>query len=135
MTSRRLSTAFKVTRASRVSSFSKRVFNQWEAHSQIFAGIVVATHEGSVIRSTLDNIQTPQIATLVTQLAAKGKGVVRDLDPEVRALGMFVNWTQNAKITNRTTFHSLEFDQRSTRLWSLRVSGFCEHTSLKLTPF
>jgi dynein light chain roadblock-type len=46
-------------------------------------GIVIATHEGSVIRSTLDNIQTPQIATLVTQLAAKGKGVVRDLDPEV----------------------------------------------------
>ena len=44
---------------------------------------MIATHEGSVIRSTLDNIQTPQIATLVTQLAAKGKGVVRDLDPEV----------------------------------------------------
>jgi dynein light chain roadblock-type len=54
-------------------------------------GIVVATHEGSVIRSTLDNIQTPQIATLVTQLAAKGKGVVRDLDPEVRALRLLVN--------------------------------------------
>lgn len=46
-------------------------------------GIVIATHEGSVIRSTLDNIQTPQISTLVTQLAARSKGVVRDLDPEV----------------------------------------------------
>ncbi|KAH6569408.1 hypothetical protein BASA50_000684 [Batrachochytrium salamandrivorans] len=45
-------------------------------------GIVIATHEGSVIRSTLDNIQTPQISTLVVQLAARGKGVVRDLDPE-----------------------------------------------------
>ncbi|KAI8910910.1 hypothetical protein EDD86DRAFT_182449, partial [Gorgonomyces haynaldii] len=45
-------------------------------------GIVIATHEGSVIRSSLDNIQTPQIATLVTQLATRGKGVVRDLDPE-----------------------------------------------------
>jgi dynein light chain roadblock-type len=41
------------------------------------------THDGSVIRSTLDNIQTQQYSTLVTQLAAKGKGVVRDLDPEV----------------------------------------------------
>ncbi len=73
-----------------MSSSSKRVFNLWEAHTRIFAGIVVATHEGSVIRSTLDNIQTPQIATLVTQLAAKGKGVVRDLDPEVRALGSLI---------------------------------------------
>ncbi|OAJ45312.1 dynein light chain roadblock-type 2 [Batrachochytrium dendrobatidis JEL423] len=45
-------------------------------------GIVIATHEGSVIRSTLDNIQTPQISTLVVQLAARGKSVVRDLDPE-----------------------------------------------------
>ncbi|KAI8998251.1 Dynein light chain roadblock-type 2 [Gaertneriomyces sp. JEL0708] len=45
-------------------------------------GIVIATHEGTVIRSTLDNIQTQQISTLVTALAAKGKGVVRDLDPE-----------------------------------------------------
>ncbi|ORY51111.1 hypothetical protein BCR33DRAFT_656416, partial [Rhizoclosmatium globosum] len=45
-------------------------------------GIVIATHDGSVIRSTLDNIQTQQYSTLVTQLAAKGKGVVRDLDPE-----------------------------------------------------
>ncbi|KAJ3183031.1 Dynein light chain roadblock-type 2 [Geranomyces variabilis] len=45
-------------------------------------GIVIATHEGSVIRSTLDNIQTQQISTLVTQLAARGKSVVRDLDPE-----------------------------------------------------
>ncbi|KAJ3208694.1 Dynein light chain roadblock-type 2 [Dinochytrium kinnereticum] len=45
-------------------------------------GIVIVTHDGSVIRSTLDNIQTQQYSTLVTQLAAKGKGVVRDLDPE-----------------------------------------------------
>ncbi|KAJ3408379.1 Dynein light chain roadblock-type 2 [Chytriomyces hyalinus] len=45
-------------------------------------GLVIATHDGSVIKSTLDNIQTQQYSTLVTQLAAKGKGVVRDLDPE-----------------------------------------------------
>ena len=46
-------------------------------------GIMIATHQGSVIRSTLDNIQTPQISTLVTQLALRAKSVVRDLDPEV----------------------------------------------------
>ncbi|KAL2912916.1 Dynein light chain roadblock-type 2 [Polyrhizophydium stewartii] len=52
-----------------------------QAHKGV-QGIVIATHEGSVIRSTLDNIQTPQISTLVTQLASRGKSVVRDLDPE-----------------------------------------------------
>ncbi|KAL5039859.1 Dynein light chain roadblock-type 2 [Batrachochytrium dendrobatidis] len=52
-----------------------------QAHKGV-QGIVIATHEGSVIRSTLDNIQTPQISTLVVQLAARGKSVVRDLDPE-----------------------------------------------------
>jgi len=51
------------------------------AHTGV-QGIVVATHEGTVVRSTLDNIQTQQISTLVTQLAARGKGVVRDIDPE-----------------------------------------------------
>jgi dynein light chain roadblock-type len=45
-------------------------------------GLVIATHEGGIIRSSLDNIQTPQISTLVTQLAERGKSVVRDLDPE-----------------------------------------------------
>ncbi|KAI8816316.1 uncharacterized protein EV422DRAFT_296219 [Fimicolochytrium jonesii] len=55
--------------------------NRVTAHPGV-QGIVIATHEGSVVRSTLDNIQTQQISTLVTQLAARGKGVVRDLDPE-----------------------------------------------------
>ncbi|KAJ3131744.1 hypothetical protein HK100_006057 [Physocladia obscura] len=58
-------------------------------------GIVICGHDGSVIRSTLDNIQTQQYSTLVTQLAAKGKGVVRDLDPE-----MHVNLIQKRAITN-----------------------------------
>ncbi|KAJ3300273.1 Dynein light chain roadblock-type 2 [Borealophlyctis nickersoniae] len=52
-----------------------------QAHKGV-QGIVVATHEGTVLKSTLDNIQTQQISTLVTQLAARGKSVVRDLDPE-----------------------------------------------------
>lgn len=58
----------------------KGVQGEWNALKE---GIVIATHEGSVIRSTLDNIQTPQISTLVTQLAQRAKSVVRDLDPEV----------------------------------------------------
>ena len=44
---------------------------------------MIATHEGAVISSTLDNIQTQQYSTLVAQLASKAKGCVRDLDPEV----------------------------------------------------
>ncbi|KAJ3415592.1 Dynein light chain roadblock-type 2 [Chytridiales sp. JEL 0842] len=55
--------------------------NRIQSHKGV-QGIVITTHDGSVIRSTLDNIQTQQYSTLVTQLAAKGKGVVRDLDPE-----------------------------------------------------
>ncbi|KAI9197415.1 uncharacterized protein BJ171DRAFT_520213 [Polychytrium aggregatum] len=55
--------------------------NRLQAHKGV-QGIVIANHEGSVIRSTLDNIQTQQYSTLVTQLASKAKGVVRDLDPE-----------------------------------------------------
>ena len=59
----------------------ENALNRLQGHKGV-QGIVIATHEGSVIRSTLDNIQTPQISTLVTQLAARSKGVVRDLDPE-----------------------------------------------------
>ncbi len=46
-------------------------------------GVLIATHEGVVVRSTLDNIQTQQLSTLIPQLAARTKSVVRDLDPEV----------------------------------------------------
>ncbi|KAI8896930.1 hypothetical protein BC833DRAFT_595696 [Globomyces pollinis-pini] len=55
--------------------------NRLQTHKGV-QGIVITTHEGTVIRSTMDNIQTPQISTLVTPLAARSKGVVRDLDPE-----------------------------------------------------
>jgi dynein light chain roadblock-type len=44
--------------------------NRIQTHKGV-QGIVVTTHEGSVIRSSLDNIQTPQISTLVTQLAIR----------------------------------------------------------------
>ena len=46
-------------------------------------GIVVVNAEGIPIRSTLDNALTVQYAALITQLSAKAKSVVRDLDPTV----------------------------------------------------
>lgn len=48
-----------------------------------FIGILITTHEGTVIRSTLDNIQTQQYSNLIPQIAATAKSAVRDLDPEV----------------------------------------------------
>jgi dynein light chain roadblock-type len=55
--------------------------NRLQGHKGV-QGIIITSHEGTVIRSSLDNIQTQQYSTLVTQLAIKGKSVVRDLDPE-----------------------------------------------------
>ncbi|KAI9136612.1 hypothetical protein BKA69DRAFT_1033436, partial [Paraphysoderma sedebokerense] len=45
-------------------------------------GIVVVNSEGIPIRTTLDNSLTVQYSALITQLAAKAKSVVRDLDPQ-----------------------------------------------------
>ena len=47
-------------------------------------GIVIVNMEGIPIRTTLDNDKTVQYAALITQLAAKARSVVRDLDPQVR---------------------------------------------------
>lgn len=40
-------------------------------------------NNGIPIRSNLDDTQTHQYAALVTQLAAKARSTVRDLDPTV----------------------------------------------------
>ncbi|KXS21239.1 roadblock-type dynein light chain [Gonapodya prolifera JEL478] len=45
-------------------------------------GIVIVNSEGIPIRSTIDNNLTIQYSALITQLAAKAKSVVRDLDPQ-----------------------------------------------------
>ncbi|KAL3895136.1 MAG: hypothetical protein SGCHY_004880 [Lobulomycetales sp.] len=45
-------------------------------------GIVVVNMEGIPIRTTLDHDKTVQHAALITQLTAKAKSVVRDLDPQ-----------------------------------------------------
>lgn len=46
-------------------------------------GIVVVNMEGIPIRTTLDHERTVQHAALITQLTAKAKSVIRDLDPQV----------------------------------------------------
>lgn len=44
-------------------------------------GIVVVSLDGIPIRTTLDHESTVQHAALLTQLCAKARSVVRDLDP------------------------------------------------------
>jgi dynein light chain roadblock-type len=46
-------------------------------------GIVIVNHEGIPIRTTLDNNETAQYSALITQLTAKAKSTIRDLDPQV----------------------------------------------------
>ena len=45
-------------------------------------GIVIVNSEGVPIRSTIDQSLTTQYAANLTQLAAKARSVVRDLDPQ-----------------------------------------------------
>ncbi|KAJ3076737.1 Dynein light chain roadblock-type 2 [Podochytrium sp. JEL0797] len=45
-------------------------------------GIVIVNLEGIPIRTTLEPDKTIQYAALITQLAAKARSVVRDLDPQ-----------------------------------------------------
>jgi dynein light chain roadblock-type len=47
-------------------------------------GVVILNCEGIPIRTTLDNNETAQYSALITQLAAKAKSVIRDLDPQVK---------------------------------------------------
>ncbi|KAL6600954.1 hypothetical protein U3516DRAFT_911201 [Neocallimastix sp. 'constans'] len=59
----------------------EETLNRIQAHKGV-QGIVIVNHEGSVVKSTLDNIQTQQYSTLITQLTEKAQNVVRDIDPE-----------------------------------------------------
>jgi len=45
-------------------------------------GIVIVNSEGIPIRSTMENSTTTQYAANLSQLAAKSRSVVRDLDPQ-----------------------------------------------------
>ncbi|KAI8897152.1 hypothetical protein BC833DRAFT_527418, partial [Globomyces pollinis-pini] len=45
-------------------------------------GIVIVNMEGIPIRTTLDHEKTIQHSALITQLTAKAKSMIRDLDPQ-----------------------------------------------------
>ncbi|RDD43081.1 Dynein light chain roadblock-type 2 [Trichoplax sp. H2] len=45
-------------------------------------GIIVVNNEGIPIRTTMDNSTTTQYSSLLHQLAAMARGVVRDVDPQ-----------------------------------------------------
>jgi hypothetical protein len=46
-------------------------------------GIVIVNMDGIPIRTTLDHEKTIQHSALITQLTAKAKSMIRDLDPQV----------------------------------------------------
>eukprot|EP00735_Rhodelphis_limneticus_P008442 TRINITY_DN2143_c0_g1::TRINITY_DN2143_c0_g1_i1::g.12913::m.12913 TRINITY_DN2143_c0_g1::TRINITY_DN2143_c0_g1_i1::g.12913 ORF type:complete len:110 (-),score=22.61,sp/Q9DAJ5/DLRB2_MOUSE/67.33/1e-44,Robl_LC7/PF03259.12/8.1e-26 TRINITY_DN2143_c0_g1_i1:230-559(-) len=59
-----------------------------QAHKGVL-GVIIVNSDGIVIRSTLDNAgssngnsQSNQYAALITQLAAKARSAIRDLDPQ-----------------------------------------------------
>ncbi|MEW5319382.1 MAG: hypothetical protein WDW38_010539 [Sanguina aurantia] len=45
-------------------------------------GIIVLSHEGITLRSTLDDALTKQYADMIPSLAALARNMVRDLDPQ-----------------------------------------------------
>ena len=49
-------------------------------------GVVIANSAGIPIRSTLDQEQTTKYAGSLTQLAAKARSVVRELDAQVKII-------------------------------------------------
>eukprot|EP00386_Alphamonas_edax_P013719 GDKI01042307.1.p2 GENE.GDKI01042307.1~~GDKI01042307.1.p2 ORF type:complete len:102 (+),score=36.35 GDKI01042307.1:133-438(+) len=58
----------------------EETLNRIKTHKGV-AGIVIVSSDGVPIRTTLDQKLTLQYSALISQLAAKAKGVVRDLDP------------------------------------------------------
>lgn len=58
----------------------EETLNRIKLHKGV-AGIVIVTHEGLPVRSTLDARLTQQYSALISQLASKARSVVRDLDP------------------------------------------------------
>ena len=52
---------------------------------------MILNMEGIPIRTTLDHDKTVQYSALITQLTAKAKSVVRDLDPQVEHSAAITN--------------------------------------------
>mmetsp|Transcript_30848 Transcript_30848/g.71651 ORF Transcript_30848/g.71651 Transcript_30848/m.71651 type:complete len:101 (+) Transcript_30848:84-386(+) len=59
----------------------EETINRIKTHKGV-SGILIVNSEGVPIRSTLDSRQTLQYSALISQLAAKARSVVRDLDPQ-----------------------------------------------------
>merc|ERR1712187_402869 len=59
----------------------EETINRIRTHKGV-TGIVIVNSEGVPIRSTFDNSQTLRYSALISQLAAKARSVVRDLDPQ-----------------------------------------------------
>ena len=59
----------------------EETLNRIKTHKGV-SGIVIVNSEGVPIRSTLDSKMTLQYSALISQLAAKARSVVRDLDPQ-----------------------------------------------------
>jgi dynein light chain roadblock-type len=47
-------------------------------------GVLIVNNDGIPIRTTLEQATTVQYAGLITQLCAKARSAVRELDPHVR---------------------------------------------------
>ena len=60
----------------------EETLNRIKTHKGV-SGIVIVNAEGVPIRSTLDLKFTLQYSALISQLTAKARSVVRDLDPQV----------------------------------------------------
>ncbi|CBZ52747.1 hypothetical protein NCLIV_025350 [Neospora caninum Liverpool] len=59
----------------------EETLNRIKTHKGV-CGIVIVNSDGVPIRSTLDSQTTAQYSALISQLAAKARSVVRDLDPQ-----------------------------------------------------
>ncbi|CAD7934887.1 unnamed protein product [Amoebophrya sp. A25] len=59
----------------------EETLNRIKTHKGV-QGIVIVNAEGVPIRSTLDLKFTLQYSSLISQLTAKARSVVRDLDPQ-----------------------------------------------------
>ncbi|TPX63570.1 hypothetical protein CcCBS67573_g08643 [Chytriomyces confervae] len=70
------------TKSRQVHSEVEETIKRLSSHKGV-EGIVIVNMEGIPIRTTLEPDKTIQHAALITQLAAKARSVVRDLDPQV----------------------------------------------------
>lgn len=59
----------------------EETFKRVQSHKGVI-GVVIINSDGIAIRTTFDSDLTVQYAALVSQFTVKGRGVVKNLDPE-----------------------------------------------------